>query len=205
MRRTLLFALALSFAALTGQAAAEGGDWLLRMGITNIDPDDDGGNLNGTTDTEFEVDNAASLTIEGTYFLDDNFAVELLAAYPFEHDIDLGGSGIGETKQLPPTLSLQYHWTRWGNFKPYIGLGLNYTYFWDEDTEGALEGADLDLDNSWGMAYQVGVDYFINDKWFVNAVVRHIRIETDADVNGADAGNVKIDPWLIGAHVGYRF
>ena len=206
MRFALLFAAALTLATFTAQVSADAGDWLVRVGVTNIDPDDDGGNLEGSPDNQFEVDSAASLTFEVTYMIDENFAVELLAAYPFEHDIKLDSAGkIGETKHLPPTLSLQYHWTRWGAFKPYIGAGINYTYFFDEDTKGALSGNNLDLDDSWGAAFQLGVDYSFNDNWFVNANVRYINIETDAKLNGDDVGNVKIDPWLLGANIGYRF
>lgn len=206
MRFALLFAAALTLATFTAQVSADAGDWLVRVGVTNIDPDDDGGNLEGSPDNQFEVDSAASLTFDVTYMIDENFAVELLAAYPFEHDIKLDSAGkIGETKHLPPTLSLQYHWTRWGAFKPYIGAGINYTYFFDEDTKGALSGNNLDLDDSWGAAFQLGVDYSFNDNWFVNANVRYINIETDAKLNGDDVGNVKIDPWLLGANIGYRF
>lgn len=205
MRRSILFAAALAMAAISTAVTADAGDWLARVGYTYIDPEDDGGNLNGTTQ-QFEVDGAGSLTFEITYMLDDNFGVELLAAWPFEHDVKLEGAGdIAETKHLPPTLSLQYHWTRWGAFKPYVGAGINYTYFFDSDTKGALSGSDIDLGDSWGMAYQAGVDYSFNENWFVNANVRYIKIETDADLDNVDVGNVKVDPWLFGANIGYRF
>jgi outer membrane protein len=205
MRRSILFAAALAMAAISAPVAADAGDWLARVGYTYIDPDDDGGNLNGTTQ-QFEVDGAGSLTFEVTYMIDDNFAVELLAAWPFEHDVKLEGVGdIAEAKHLPPTLSLQYHWTRWGAFKPYVGAGINYTYFFDEDTKGALSSSDIDLGDSWGLAYQIGVDYSFSENWFVNANVRYINIETDADLDNVDVGNVKVDPWLFGANIGYRF
>ena len=205
MRQSILFAAALAMAVVSAPVMADAGDWLARVGYGYIDPEDDGGNLNGTTQ-QFEVDGAGSMIFEITYMIDDNFAVELLGAWPFEHDVKLEGAGdIAETKHLPPTLSLQYHWTRWGAFKPYVGAGVNYTYFFDEDTKGALSSSDIDLGDSWGLAYQVGADYSFNDNWFVNANVRYINIETDADVDNVDAGNVKVDPWLFGASIGYRF
>jgi len=201
-----MLAAALMTAAVSVPALAEAGDWLVRVGGSYIDPTSDGGNLSGTTQ-EFEVDSATSLTFDLTYMLDDNFAIELLAAWPFEHDIKLQGAGkIGTTKHLPPTLSFQYHWTRWGAIKPYVGVGVNYTYFFDTDAEGALSGANLDIDNSWGAAYQVGVDYSFNDNWFANVNVRYINIETkNVEVDSTDVGNLKIDPWIFGANIGYRF
>ena len=58
----------------------------------------------------------------------DNWAVELLAAYPFEHDIYLvDGPEVGSTKHLPPTVSLQYHFMPDSTFQPYLGAGVNYT------------------------------------------------------------------------------
>jgi outer membrane protein len=205
MRFALLLAAALTLATFTAQVSADAGDWLIRAGITNIDPDDDGGDF-ADTDLEFQVASTASISTELTYMFTDNIGLELLAAYPFEHDISIESLGeIGDAKHLPPTLSLQWHFTQFGAFKPYIGAGVNWTYFFDEDTRGAVEGADLDLDDSWGAAFQVGVDYNITDKWFINGSVRYIMIETTAEVDGTDVGDVTIDPWLLGAHVGYRF
>lgn len=205
MRTLRAIAAATLLLLLATPALADAGDWLVRVGATYIDPDDDNGNLDGTN-IGVEVDSATSMTFDITYMFTDNIGLELLAAWPFEHDINLEGAGqIGKTKHLPPTLSLQYHWTRWGKFQPYAGAGLNVTYFFDEDTEGALAGTDLDLDESYGFAAQLGADYVINDNWFVNANVRYIKIETDADVDGTKVAEVSIDPWLFGFNVGYRF
>jgi outer membrane protein OmpA-like peptidoglycan-associated protein len=139
----------------------------------------------------------------------DHWGVELLAAWPFTHDIDLdggeGSSGIGETKHLPPTLSLQYHFNPAGRFRPYVGAGINFTTLFDEKTEGALAGTDLDLDDSWGLAGQVGIDIGINDNWFGNFAVRYIDIDSDASLDGADIGTVEIDPFVYQAQIGYRF
>jgi outer membrane protein len=144
------------------------------------------------------------VTFTGTYMLTNNIGLELLAALPFEHDIELNGSKVGETKQLPPTLSVQWHFPI-GQFKPYVGVGVNYTIFFDQSTTGALDGADLDLDNSLGLAGQAGVDWFINDNWLINFDVRYISIETDAKVNGDKLGTVDINPWIVGLNAGYKF
>ncbi len=205
MRLAIVFAAALMLASITANVSAEAGDWLVRAGITNIDPDDDGGDF-ADTNLEFQVKSSASVSTEVTYMITDNIGVELLAAYPFEHDVTIESLGnVGDTRHLPPTLSLQWHFTQFGAFKPYIGAGLNWTYFFDEDTRGPVEGSDLDLDDSWGAAFQVGVDYNITDRWFINGSVRYIMIETEAELDGNDIGDVTIDPWLLGAHIGYRF
>jgi outer membrane protein len=194
-------------------AAAKEGDWLLRAGVGVVDPKSN----NLTTPLgEIEVDSATSLTVEGTYMFLDHWGVELLAAYPFNHDIKLdtgeGTPKIASTDQLPPTLSLQYHLLPDGRFRPYVGVGLNYTTFFNVKEKGPLSdaGTSLKLDDSWGIAYQIGADYGINENWFVNAAVRWIDIDTKAKLEGGDLdvgniGTVQIDPFVYQLQVGYRF
>ena len=199
--------------------AHDAGSFYVRVGATNVDPDDPNGDIDltavdpdlGTQD--IEVDDDWSLTFTGSYQWTENWAVELLAALPFEHDIELEDLGkVGETKHLPPTLSLQYHFLPKGKFQPYVGAGINYTIFFDDGAEGTLEelGGDLEIDdNSFGFAGQIGADYMINDRWFINADLRYISIETDAKVTIPGVGTIKeeveIDPWVYGINVGYKF
>lgn len=112
---------------------------------------------------------------------------------------------VGKTKHLPPTLSLQYHFAPQATLRPYVGVGLNYTLFFEEKTQGALAGTKLELDPSFGLAGQVGVDVALNDLWFVNADVRYIDIDSDAKLNGASLNTVNIDPYVIGVSIGRRF
>ena len=191
--------------------AVEKGDWLIRAGATNIAPDGDNGDLNlSRIDEELpiasvDVDDAWGFTFNISYFFTDNIAVELLAAAPYEHDFEVSAPGLalsGSTKHLPPTLSVQYHFNPAGQFKPYIGAGVNWTIFFDEDLDAGL---NVDLDDSFGVAAQVGVDLMINEHWFGNFDVRYIQIESDIEVAGVDVGSVDINPWLFGVSVGYKF
>ena len=139
--------------------------------------------------------------------------MELLAAYPFEHDIKVDGLGkVGKTKHLPPTLSLQYHFLPDATFQPYVGAGINYTLFFDDEADGTLDALDGDLsieDNSFGWAAQVGADWMLTDKWFLNADLRYIAIDTKAKVTIPGVGSIKedvdIDPWVYGINVGFKF
>jgi len=208
--RSLQLGIALAAAGLCLQpltATAAQGDWLLRGGVGIVDPKSD--NLSLSPEAEIQVDTGTSFTIEGTYMFADHWGVELLAAYPFTHDVDIDGAegagNVGEVDHLPPTLSLQYHFNPEGKFRPYIGAGLNYTTFFNEDTKGALAGADLELDDSWGAAGQVGADVSLTGNWFLNLVVRYIDIDSDAKLDGSDLGTVEIDPFVYQAQVGYRF
>jgi outer membrane protein len=67
---------------------------------------------------------------------------------------------------------------------PYLGLGVNYTIFFDEDTHGDLKDSDVSLDNSLGLAAQAGVDFMIDEQLFFNEDVRYIDIDADVKVDG---------------------
>ena len=194
--------------------ALDQGDWFARVGGSYISPNDDSGTIEPSfgAGSGIGVDESAQLSFTVGHMVTSNIAVELLAALPFSHDIKgagtLSGLGkIGETKHLPPTLSVQYHLAPKATVRPYVGLGLNYTLFFDEDTSGALEGVGIDLDNSFGVAGQLGVDFDINKDWFFNADVRYIQIDTEAslDTGAGDKVSVDIDPWVFTLAIGRSF
>jgi len=204
-----VMAAALTSGLFTGAVQAyEAGDWLVRGGIWGVFPESDNltFNLTPRQRVTLDVDDGYSLGFNITYMVNPNIGVELLGAWPFKHDISISGLGkVAETKQLPPTVSVQYHFMPSGSIHPYVGLGLNYTTFFSEKTKGALQGASLKLDDSWGVAGQLGIDVDVAPNWFVNADLRYISIETDAKVNGDDIGTVKINPWVFGLNVGTHF
>ena len=182
-----------------GVCHADQGDWLVRVGGTTVDP-------KSNNHSVVSVDSGTMLTFNGTYMVRPQWGIELLAALPFEHDIDLvGGGKVAKTKHLPPTLSLQYHFAPDAKVSPYLGAGLNLTLFFDESTTGALEGSSLSLGTSVGVAFQGGMDITLNEKWFLNVDVRYMEIDTKAKLDGASLGKVHIDPWVYGINLGYRF
>ena len=233
MKKTILSTALVSALALTGvnAFAHEAGDILVRAGFTNVAPDDGSSNilvgganfeLGGNVVGGVNVDSNTQLGLNIAYFLTDNWNIEVLAATPFSHDIEiLGGTKLGSTKHLPPTVTANYFFAEpSAKFQPYVGLGVNYTIFFDEKfDDGAvaliedLAGAtvsDLSLDGSFGLSAQIGADYEVSDGMFINAAIRYINIETEAsfDVGGADLGaidTVTIDPWVYSISVGYKF
>jgi outer membrane protein len=198
-------AAALAAGLLAGTAQAyEAGNWLFRIGAYGVFPESD--NLNLGPGADLDVDDGYSLGFNFTYMINPNIGIELLAALPFRHDIELSGAGkVAETDHLPPTLTLQYHFSPESSVRPYVGIGLNYTNFFSEDTKGALERDSLKLDDSWGVAGQFGIDIDVAPNWFVNADIRYISIESDAKLNGVGIGTVEINPWVVGLTIGTRF
>lgn len=235
-RRTAVCTTAFLSIALAATAFAhEAGQWIVRAGVGTVMPKSNNLTLPEislpplTINADVEVDDGTSLTLTGTYMFTQNWGFEILAAWPFKHDIDLEASifdgtsttsgkvPFGEVKHLPPTFSVQYHFLPDAQFQPFVGLGLNYTTFMSEKLEQDVIDAgitDFSLDDSFGLAAQVGADWMINEQWLVNFDLRWIDIDADLDgtvddgVNPpatAGLGTVEIDPWVFAINVGYRF
>ena len=200
--------------------AHEAGDILFRAGAALVAPNDSSSEVSvggsAIAGSKATVDNNTQLGLTLGYMLTDNIAVELLAATPFSHQIDLKGGGLdgkfASVKHLPPTLSLQYfpreNGARW---QPYIGAGINYTTFFNErlSSERRDQGfSSLSLSDSWGAAFQIGSDWMINNRLMLNASIWHMDINTTARAR-LDGERVKvdvdIDPWVYMIGLGYRF
>ncbi|GAB2796956.1 outer membrane beta-barrel protein [Halomonas shantousis] len=187
---------------ISSQVLAYGaGDIFTRVGVAKVSPKSDNGTLSGGIDVDVQDDQGFAITFG--YRFHDKLGVELLAADRFEHDIELNGDNLASTKHLPPTLTLQYYPLGGtpSRVQPYVGAGINYTHFSDDNS--AL--GNLELDDSWGAAGQVGVDLLINEHWALNAAAWYLDIDTDASLDGTDLGNVDIDPVVVMGALSFRF
>jgi len=193
MKRPILAA---SVAALAFGAAlpAEAQNWMVRGRAIGVLPDASS-SLSG-----LDVDDAYTVELDLTYFFTKNIAVEAIAATT-RHEIKLNGTSLGKISALPPTVTLQYHFTDLGAWKPYVGAGINYTWFYDVGLSSPL---DISRD-SWGGALQGGVDYAIDKNWVVNVDVKYIWMSTDVSAAGSQLTKLDINPWVVGLGVGYRF
>ena len=208
MKSTRILAVAALALATSPALAQSAGSWTFGIGAHQVAPKSDNGTLTATPlgDLRMEVGNNARPTITAEYFIRDNLGLEVLAALPFQHDIAVAGVGkVGSTKHLPPTVSLQYHFNSKGKVSPLIGVGLNYTTFFSEDTTGALEGAKLKLDDSWGLAAHAGLDVKVSERSAVRVDVRWADIDTKVEVDGAKLGTANIDPLVYGVAYVLKF
>ena len=195
-------ALALAFSA--PALAQEAGDWTFSVGAHVVAPKSDNGSLAGGA-LDADVGDDWKPTITAEYFFSPNLGLEILASLPFEHDIKLNGVKAGSTKHLPPTFTLQYHFRNDTMVTPFVGAGVNYTHFFDEETTGPLAGTDLSLDASWGLAAHAGLDFAIGTNKWLRVDARYMDIDTDVKVNGAGVGTVNIDPMIYGAAFVWSF
>ena len=205
MKRMLLGAAAALI--LAAPAMAEQGDWLVRLRAINVVPNEEatitpiGGDV--------DIDTSVVPELDITYFVQDNWALELILGVT-PHDVmavDTAGGDIdlGDVTLLPPTLTLQYHFNPEGQYRPYVGAGVNYTHFFNEDLPSGSALSTIDYDASFGLAAQAGIDIALQDEWFLNLDVKYIDIDTDVVIDGAVNADVQIDPVVFGVGFGRRF
>lgn len=227
MNKSLLGAslIALALAAPAAHAH-QAGDFIVRAGAATVDPHEDSGNLKldgaKVSGTKATVDSDTQLGLAFAYMITDHVGIELLAATPFQHQVNVKGLGpaldgkLADIKHLPPTLSLQYYPMDAGSkFQPYAGIGINYTLFFNEDltSQRKAEGfSNMKMKNSVGLAGQLGMDYMLTDNLLFNASVWYVDINTEAKIDGPSAlgvgqtkVDVDIDPWVYMVGIGYKF
>jgi len=216
--------LALSFPAVA--LSHEAGDFILRVGAVTIAPDESSSlistvNTGALAGTSVGVGDDTQVGLNFVYMLSDNIGAEVLAATPFQHDLtaigldqyDFSTRNIGSADHLPPTLTFNYYLGDANStIRPYLGLGVNYTTFFDkslsDQARSELGASSLELDSSFGIAYRAGIDWSLSDNWMLNASMWKIDIDTDASFNsalGKVTADVEIDSWVYMISLGYRF
>lgn len=211
----------------TVQSSAAGdynGDFMVRLQGTYLLTDDENkglnssilGDLSGVADTS--TTNSWLPTATLTYFINKNVAVELFCCFGSAgiqlEDKGLGISGeLGHVWMFPPALTLQYHFTDMGPFKPYLGVGAQWIHFFDEKLGDNVVGASkIDVDDAFGVTLQAGFDYEIGNGLYFNADVKKSFLNTEVTLHDAlgIAGHTvtadhDLDPWIFSVGVGYRF
>lgn len=201
----------------TAPAHAKEGDLLVRLRGILVAPTEKAGPVEpGFPGGSVSVDNAVMPEVDFTYMLSDHIGAELILATTKHH---VSGTGdlkalgrVAGTWVLPPTLTVQYHFTPDAPVRPYVGAGVNYTLFYSEKASDSLEGAigstDVKLDDSFGYALQAGLDFDLTDRVFANVDVKYIDIDTTAKLTTGAAVNrvdVSLDPLVVGVGLGMRF
>lgn len=211
MKNTLLKSVSLAALVVAGMTSAsvakEAGDILMRGRVIYVEANVEATtSIGGTAGISSEV----VPELDFTYFLTDNIGVELILGTT-KHavtalDTALGAeAALGNVMLLPPTVTLQYHFNPKGDFSPYVGAGVNYTFFYSEKAPGGVI-TDINYNDGFGLALQAGFDFKIDEKWSFNVDVKKIWLNTDVSINGgAVTADVDIDPLVVGVGFGYTF
>jgi outer membrane protein len=204
------------------QAAAQSaGAWLLKGGINTITPVVSSGNLSASSlpNTQVDIKSATSLIATATYMVTNNISIEAYGGLPYEHDVVGAGAlaNVGKVatiKQVSPTLFTQYRFMRAESvLRPYIGLGLTYGYFYDAQGSAALTAitnpggppTTLKAKAAWGLSPQIGLNYKLNSKWFMDASAVKTFLETTNTLSTGQQVDVKLDPISVNVSLGYQF
>lgn len=204
MLKKSLLALAIATAFAPGIASAQNalateGPWLLRVRAAYMI--NDNSNSPALAGGQVEVDDKLIPEFDISYFFTDNIAMELVLTWPQKMDVMVSGYQIATVDALPPSLMLQYHFMPNDAFRPYVGVGINYTRFSDLQSNLNLSVSN----SSWGAALQAGFDYRIAPRWYLNVDAKYIWMDTEVKLAGVPLTTVDINPWLLSVGVGYRF
>lgn len=203
----LMTALLGTSALAIAQQKSEEGNWLVRGRIVSLTTEqkNDAWGAGGNQDT-LKVSNSTLPEFDISYFFTKNIAAELILALPQKHEVKMNGTSLGHFQQLPPTLTLQYHFDVTPQIKPYVGAGMTYLRTWGSDLDKNNLGVRA---NNFGTALQVGVDFKLNKNWYLNADVKKIFIDVDVNDVTAPASprltTIHLNPLVAGVGVGYRF
>jgi outer membrane protein len=209
-----------------GVSAQTAGTWMVRAGVTKITPEvtsscmtapDFGNGPTGCTKTDVGADTQLSGGV--TYMLTNNVALDVPVALPFKHKIigagSMAGSGdIGEVQALPMTVFVQYRFLEANaTFRPYVGLGATYAYFFNEQGSGKLTATTnpggtptkITVDSKFILTPQIGATLALNDKWFVDMSYSKSKLNTTTHLSTGQELNVDLDPATFSIGVGYKF
>lgn len=190
-----------------GSVGKKAGDIMIRLRGIGFLTDTD-----GTTDAlrgDARTSNDWVPELDFSYFFTKNIAAELILGTT-RHTVEVkdsaaGNLDLGTVRMLPPVLTLQYHFLPDHAFSPYVGVGLNYTIPYDVKKGRSV--TSVDYSSEFGYAFQLGMDYLIDERWSLNVDVKKVFVDTDIKVNGGriNAKDTDLDPWVIGVGVGFRF
>lgn len=221
MKKLLFFALALTLGTLNLQAQTIPDQrWQVRLRGVTVVPTESA-NIS-TIGGDIDMNTKFIPELDFTYFFTKHIAAELILGTT-KHKVNTVGSDLsaiggnsstnvdlGSVWLLPPTLTAQYHFLPEGNIKPYVGAGINYTIFYSVDEGPTVK--NVKYDNAFGFATQVGIDFKLSEKYFLNLDAKYILLKTDVDVDASNLASnlsipakVDINPFLLGIGFGIKF
>lgn len=194
MKKSLML-LVFSAAFMPVLSHAEEGNWMARVRIINVNPSASSSPVSGV-----DVNSRTVPELDFSYFFTKNVSAELILATA-RHSVTLNGADLGKLNHLPPTLFAQYHFLPDAKFNPYVGVGVNYTRFYNVDLNSGLDVKR----NSTGGALQAGFDISVGKNAYLNFDIKKIYIKTDVTSGGSYLTTLKIDPVVTGIGYGWRF
>lgn len=220
-------AVAVAALAVGSVCAQSAGTWMARAGFTTVAPVGPSENLSAPslytlgTNTGSQTNTASNTQLAGgiSYMMTDNISVDLPLALPFHHKLygagAIDGVGqIGEVQALPMTVFLQYRFMPANaNFRPYLGLGATYAYFFNEQGSGVLTAltnpggppTKLSVESKFIITPQIGATLAFNKQWFLDVFYSKSRLKTKTTLSTGQTVDAALDPASYGVAIGFKF
>lgn len=206
--------------------AQTAGSWMVRAGATKLAPSgpsscmtapDFGDTATGCTKSNASADTQLAGGV--TYMVTNNVSVDVPVALPFTHKLIGAGSmqgagSIGEIQALPVTVFLQYRFLEANaQFRPYLGLGATYAYFFNPQGSGRLTATTnpggppttFTVDSKFILTPQIGATLAFGDKWFVDVFYSKSKLNTTTHLSSGQTISADLDPAAYGFALGYKF
>ena len=196
-----------------GSGLAQAQETTIKFGVTRYDTHAKTSGISGIgvpAGADATVGDATTVIFVAERALTPNIGVELVLGVPPK--IKSRGAGsvafLGEVmsaRNVAPTLLLNYHFGQPGDaWRPYVGLGINYTKFADVKSPLA---ENVEMSDSVGPTVQAGIGYFFNKQWGVFASVAAVKVKSDLVATGSTVLTTTIDfrPLVYSTGVSYRF
>ena len=169
----------------------------------------------GDTGGALKLHSGYGFELDATLMLSDRFGVELSVGAS-AHRFCVTGGDWGDVDAcrvwlVPLTAIAQYHIPVYGEWDPYLGIGFSWVApFYKVSSDLSDAGVErLDLEGGAGVAAQLGVNYQMDHRWYVNLDFRYLGTSLDARVRTEeeDFPTVTLDtnPLVVSLGFGYKF
>ncbi len=223
MKSTLQLLLIPALLACAAAAQAQSaGSWLVRAGGTAITPNVSSGDLTAPSlaGTKMSLGNSSRLSGGITYMVDNNLAIDVPLAAPFQHDISgdgaIQGAGkLGDVKALPVTVLAQWRFLEANApVRPYVGAGITYVSLYGAKSTSTLTAitggtpanpTTLSIDSKWAATLQLGASFQLSGGWFVDAHYTYTPLSTRTKLSSGQTLDATLNPSSAGLAIGMRF
>jgi len=208
----LSLAVCAALAAFAGAARAEGEN-VFKIGVSRYDAHSKTNGISGIgvpPGADVEVEDATTFIFVYERRFTPNIGLEFVLGVP--PTIRANGTGstafLGEVlsaKNVAPTLFLNYHFFDPGaTWRPYVGIGVNYTRFTDVKSSLA---SNVEMGSSTGLAAQAGISYAITKDIGAFASIARVDVKSKVVAAGSTVLTTTVDfrPLVYSLGIAYQF
>lgn len=195
--RSAAIAAAALFAAV---GAAQAQNNIVKLGISNYTTHSRTGGISGIgvpPGADAETGDAVTAILAYERLLTPNIGAEIVLGIPprirarATGSVAFLGDDVLSARNVSPTFFVNYHFgTPRSTWRPYLGVGINYTRFVGIESRIA---SDVRMSDSTGWAAQAGIDYSLDRRWSLFASVAALQVKSNLVAVGATVLQTTID------------